>query len=124
MKVLVVEDNLMNQLLMRMYMSKLGWEYTIVENGLLGIEACRTGDFNVILMDINMPELDGIEATRQIRVFDKGIPIIAFTAYGDNTNRIRCAEAGMNALLEKPVSHNIIHDLIIELVSLNGLRIA
>ena len=73
MKILIAEDNPMNQQLMSKYMSKLGWECVIVENGLLATEACRADVFNAILMDIDMPVLDGIEATRSIRVFNKQI---------------------------------------------------
>lgn len=124
MKVLIAEDNIVNQLLLRIYMSKLEWEYAIVDNGLRATEACRTGDFDAILMDINMPELDGIEATRYIRMFNDEIPIIALTAYTDDMNRNKCAKAGMNALLEKPVSLNSVRDIINEFVALNGLRIA
>jgi CheY-like chemotaxis protein len=124
MKVLIAEDNIVNQLLLRIYMKKLGWEYLIVENGLWAIEACRTGDFNAILMDINMPELNGIEATNYIRSFNSEIPIIALTANRDDQNRIKCAKAGMNALIEKPVSLNSIQDIITGLVSNNKLIIA
>jgi len=107
-----------------MYMSKLGWEYLIVENGLLATEACRTGDFDAILMDINMPELNGIDASEYIRTFNEEIPIIALTAFGDDANKINCAEAGMNALIEKPVSLNSILEVVTELVAQGGLRIA
>jgi len=109
---------------MKMYMSKLGWEYTIVENGLLAIDTCRANNFDAILMDISMPELDGIEATRYIRLFNNVIPIVALTAFGDNANRNKCAEVGMNALIEKPVSLNSISETIIEFVALRGLRTA
>ena len=124
MKVLIAEDNLVNQLLIRLYMNKLGWEYVIVDNGLWVIEECKAGDFNAVLMDINMPELNGIEAAKFIRKFNDEIPIIALTANGDVINRNKCAKAGMNALIEKPVSLNSIRGIITELVALNGLRIA
>jgi CheY-like chemotaxis protein len=124
MKVLIAEDNIVNQLLLRIYMKKLGWEYLIVENGLWAMEACKTGDFNAILMDINMPDLNGIEATKYIRMFNNEIPIIALTANGDDQNRIKCAKAGMNALIEKPVSLNAVQDIITGLVSNNKLIIA
>lgn len=124
MKILIAEDNLVNQLLMRMYMSKLGWDYTIVDNGLMAIDRCRANNYDAILMDISMPELDGIEATRYIRLFNNIIPIIALTAFGDNANRNKCTDAGMNALIEKPVSLNSISEAIIEFVALRGLRTA
>jgi len=124
MKVLIAEDNLMNQHLMNKYMSKLGWEFVIVENGLLATEACRSENFDAILMDIDMPVLDGIEATRYIRVFNKQIPIVAITAYADDQMRTECAEAGMNAFLAKPCSREEIKDVISECVEISSYRVA
>jgi len=122
MKVLIAEDNLMNQHLMSKYMSKLGWEFVMVENGLQATEACRSDDFNAILMDIDMPVLDGIEATRYIRVFNKEIPIVAITAYADDQMRTECAEAGMNAFLAKPCSREDIKAVITECVEISTFR--
>ena len=124
MKVLIAEDNLMNQHLMNKYMSKLGWEFVIVENGLLATEDCRSENFDAILMDIDMPVLDGIEATRYIRVFNKQIPIVAITAYADDQMRTECAEAGMNAFLAKPCSREEIKDVISECVEISSYRVA
>ncbi len=124
MKILIAEDNLVNQLLMRIYMGKLGWDYLIADNGLLAVEACRTGDFDAVLMDINMPELNGIEATEYIRTFNEEIPVIALTAFGDDANRINCAIAGMNAIIEKPVSLNSVQDAVNELVACKSLSLA
>ena len=122
MKVLIAEDNVMNQHLMSKYMSRLGWECVIVGNGLLATEACRSDDFNAILMDIDMPVLDGIEATRYIRVFNKEIPIVAITAYADDQMRTECAEAGMNAFLAKPCSREEIKSVITECVEINSFK--
>jgi CheY-like chemotaxis protein len=124
MKVLIAEDNPMNQQLMSRFMSKLGWEYLIVGNGLLATEACRSDNFSAILMDIDMPVLDGIEATRYIRVFNKDIPIVAITAYADAHMRTECAEAGMNAFLAKPCSRDDIKAVIDECVEISSYRIA
>jgi hypothetical protein len=124
MKILIAEDNLMNQHLMSRYMTKLGWDFVIVENGLLATEACRNDDFNAILMDIDMPVLDGIEATRYIRVFNKSIPIVAITAYADDQMRNECAEAGMNAFLAKPCSREEIKDVIAECLHINAFKVA
>lgn len=119
MKVLIAEDDLLNQALMGKYMRTLKWEHTIVANGLLAVEACRSVDFDAVLMDIEMPLLDGIEAARNIRTFNTVIPIIAITAYVSEQNRNRCSDAGMNAFVAKPVSHDIIRDVITEFVSIN-----
>jgi len=124
MKILVAEDNLMNQQLMSRYMSKLGWDCLIVENGLLAAEACRAEEFNVILMDIDMPVLDGIEATRYIRAFNKHIPIVAITAYADDLMRTECAEAGMNAFLAKPCSRDEIREVITECMEISAYKVA
>jgi len=124
MKILIAEDNLMNQHLMSRYMSKLGWEYLIVDNGLQATEACRSDAFDAILMDIDMPVLDGIEATRYIRVFNKEIPIIAITAYADDLMRSECAEAGMNAFLAKPCSRDEIREIITECVEISSYKVA
>lgn len=123
MKVLIAEDNLMNQHLMSKYMSRLGWEFVIVDNGLLATEACRSDDFDAILMDIDMPVLDGIEATRYIRVFNKEIPVVAITAYADDQMRTECAEAGMNAFLAKPCSREDIKAVITECVEISSYKI-
>ena len=123
MKILIAEDNLMNQHLMNRYMSKLGWDSVIVENGLLATEACRNGDFNAILMDIDMPVLDGIEATRYIRAFNKEIPIVAITAYADDQMRNECADAGMNAFLAKPCSREEIKDVITECIEISSYKV-
>lgn len=117
MNVLIAEDDLMNQLLMGKYMRTLQWEHKIVSNGLLALEACREEDFDAILMDIEMPELDGIEATRGIREFNSKIPIIAITAYVNEQNRIKCSDVGMNAFLGKPVSQDTVRDVITEFVN-------
>ena len=124
MKILIAEDNLMNQHLMNRYMSKLGWDCVIVENGLLATEACRNEEFNAILMDIDMPVLDGIEATRYIRVFNRQIPIIAITAYADDQMRTECAEAGMNAFIAKPCSREEIKEIINECIEISTYKVA
>lgn len=112
MKVLIAEDDLLNQMLMGKYMRTLGWEHTIVANGLLAVDACTSGDFDAVLMDIEMPELDGIQATRNIRSFNQVIPIIAVTAYANEKNKNECTHAGMNAFLAKPVTADVIKDII------------
>jgi len=121
MKILIAEDNSMNQYLMSRYMSRLGWEFSIVENGRQAVNACKEVEFNAILMDIDMPVLNGIEASRQIRIFNKKIPIIAITAYADENMRTDCAGAGMNAFLAKPCSRDDINDVITECIGISVL---
>jgi CheY-like chemotaxis protein len=112
MRVLIAEDNQVNQLLMSMYMKRLDWDFYIVGNGLLAVEACRNEAFDLVLMDIDMPVLDGLEATRYIRVFNTGIPIIAVTAFSEDSVRRESREAGMNAFLAKPCSRNDIFEAV------------
>jgi CheY-like chemotaxis protein len=84
---------------------------------LWAVDSCRNGNFDAVLMDIHMPELNGIEATELIRMFDSEIPVIALTAYNDEMNRTRCAKAGMNGLIEKPVSLHMLKDVISNFVA-------
>ena len=88
-------------------LSKHGWETETVADGFNAIEAWGTGRFDLILMDLQMPMLDGLEVTRAIRIKErqKGnhIPIIALTAHALETDRKACQEAGMDGFLAKPV---------------------
>jgi len=109
MRVLIAEDNQLNQQLMSLYMKRMGWDFKVVGDGLQAVESCRQESFDMILMDIDMPVLDGIEATRYIRIFNSYIPIIAITAYTDENIRRETQAAGMNAFLAKPCSRNDIY---------------
>jgi CheY-like chemotaxis protein len=100
-------------------MSNLEWKYTIVENGFEAINACRTGSFDAVLMDIEMPLLNGIEAARRIRAFNKVIPILALTAYNNDHNRKQCTSVGMDAFIEKPAKEEEIRDIITSLVAIS-----
>jgi len=106
MKVLIAEDNQLNQQLMSLYMKRLEWDFRVVGDGLQAVESCRQESFDIILMDVDMPVLDGIEATRYIRLFNPFIPIIAITAYTDEAVRRETHAAGMNAFIAKPCSKN------------------
>ncbi|MCA9010068.1 MAG: response regulator, partial [Planctomycetaceae bacterium] len=106
-KILLAEDNLMNQKLATGILSKQGHHITIANNGLEAVEACRTECFDVILMDVQMPVMDGFAATAAIRTFEEkaGVrtPIIAMTAHALKGDRERCLEAGMDEYLSKPI---------------------
>ncbi|HEY2859024.1 MAG TPA: response regulator, partial [Terracidiphilus sp.] len=103
-RVLVAEDNLTNQKVIVLRLEKLGCTTHVVQNGYEALEATRTMQFDVILMDCQMPVMDGLEATAQIRK-DGGrhIPIIALTANAMEGERERCLAAGMDDYLSKPV---------------------
>jgi signal transduction histidine kinase/CheY-like chemotaxis protein len=105
--ILVAEDNVVNQLLMRSLLEKRGHRVTVVANGTAALVAWRQERFDCILMDIQMPEMDGYEATRRIRAEESGkgahIPIIALTAYAMKGDREKCLQAGLDAYVSKPI---------------------
>jgi CheY-like chemotaxis protein/HPt (histidine-containing phosphotransfer) domain-containing protein len=107
-RVLVAEDNVVNQMLARRLLEKLGAIVTLAETGAAALEQLAAGSFDVVLMDCQMPILDGYEATKQIRAGAAGaaardVPIIALTAHALSGDRQRCLDAGMNDYLTKPI---------------------
>ncbi len=107
MSVLVVEDNLVNRRYVQLLLEKNGHQVVLAENGLLGLEAVKKQDFDLILMDVQMPEMDGLQATRNIRFSEtqsrQHVPVIALTAHASAEDRERCLAAGMDAYLTKPL---------------------
>ncbi|MYM99253.1 response regulator, partial [Duganella vulcania] len=106
-RVLLAEDNPVNQRLAVRLLEKLGHRVTLVDSGLAVLERASHGDHDLILMDVQMPGLDGLAATRQIRQREAAqgghVPIIAMTARAMAGDRERCLEAGMDDYLAKPV---------------------
>ncbi len=105
--VLVAEDNLTNQEVAVGILAKLGVTATVVADGLEAVRAATTGGFEAVLMDVQMPELDGLEATRRIRLGEAGgwrLPIIGMTAHAMAGDRELCLAAGMDDYLPKPVT--------------------
>lgn len=119
MNLLIAEDDEMLQMLMEICMDILEWNFTFVENGLQAVSRCKTTKYDVILMDMMMPVLDGIEATKQIRIFDKLTPIIAVSSHIDFQTKVECAKAGINAFMEKPYTENEIREAVTKLVTIN-----
>ena len=116
-RVLLAEDNRINQMLAEALLSRLGLDTECVENGRQAVEAVRQGDFSPVLMDINMPVVDGLQATREIRALadhKSAIPIIAMTASAMDEDRQRCAAAGMNDYISKPVEEEELQRLILQ----------
>ena len=105
-RILLAEDNRINQKFATAILEKAGHSIDVVENGLQAVDAVRRNDYDVVLMDIQMPELDGIGATRQIRALAQpkcGIPIIALTANAMAGAEKQYLEAGMDAYVSKPI---------------------
>jgi len=103
-KVLVAEDNEINQKVMMKYLTKQGIEFDLAANGNEAIQLCKTTPYDIIFMDCQMPELDGLAATAIIRAsIDAKVPIIAMTAFSSQEDKKRCYEAGMNGFIMKPV---------------------
>ncbi|MDQ7822309.1 MAG: response regulator [Candidatus Eremiobacteraeota bacterium] len=103
-KVLLVEDNEINQQVATELLEKAGLVVTVAGNGLKGVEAVAKDDYDIVLMDIQMPEMDGFEATRQIRAGGRtDIPVVAMTANAMAGDRERSIEAGMNDHVTKPI---------------------
>jgi len=119
-KVLVVEDILLNQLLMKTLLDDFGFERDIADNGKVAIEKLRLNTYDVILMDLQMPEMNGFEATDYIRnVMNSKIPIIALTADVTTVDLAKCKTVGMNDYIAKPVDERILYSKIINLVKRN-----
>ncbi|MEO8788632.1 MAG: PAS domain S-box protein, partial [Chitinophagaceae bacterium] len=116
-KVLVVEDMALNQLLMKTLLDDFGFERDIAANGKLAIVKMKKKSYDIILMDLQMPEMDGFETTRYIRnTLKSKIPIIALTADVTTADLVKCKAAGMNDYIAKPVDERILYSKIIGLV--------
>ena len=106
-RVLLAEDDFVNQTVMMEVISMQGWRGTLAKNGREAVELLGRERVDLVLMDVQMPELDGLEATRLIREREKQsgghLPIIALTAHAMEDDRQRCLEAGMDGYLAKPV---------------------
>jgi signal transduction histidine kinase/CheY-like chemotaxis protein/ligand-binding sensor domain-containing protein len=105
-EVLLVEDDTVNQTMTVQVLEKMGHEVELAENGLEALEALRAQSYEVVLMDVQMPEMDGLEATRRIREewpADEQPYIVALTAAVMEEDRKQCQEAGMNTFLSKPI---------------------
>ena len=101
--ILIAEDEENNYRYLEMILSKTRANILHAENGIEVVEKCKNNKIDMVLMDIKMPLMDGLEATRQIRKFKKKMPIIALTAYAMENNEEVSLEAGCNAYISKPV---------------------
>ena len=119
-KVLVAEDIALNQLLMKTILDDFGFECEIASNGKIAIEKLEASYFDIVLMDLQMPEMNGFEATEYIRSTMKSdIPIIALTADVTTVDLAKCKAVGMNDYIAKPVDERLLFNKILVLVKKN-----
>jgi len=111
-QVLVVEDNSINQEVVKTMLERVGMHVEVAHNGKEGVEAFLNGHFDAILMDIQMPVMGGYEASRQIRAYDKNIPIIALTAAAMAEDKKKALDAGMNEHLSKPLHSKRLYSML------------
>lgn len=113
-RVLVVEDIALNQLLMKTVLDDFGFEREIAENGKIAVEKLKTNQYDIILMDLQMPEMNGFEATEYIRkTLNLTIPIIALTADVTTADLNKCKAVGMNDYIAKPIDERILYSKIV-----------
>jgi two-component system, sensor histidine kinase and response regulator len=119
-RVLVAEDNQVNQLVATRIFEKLGHQVTVVNNGREALAAVQGGKFDLIAMDVQMPEMDGLDATSAIRAWEKHagthIPILAMTAHAMKGDRERCLTAGMDGYTSKPIRIGQLEQAIAQLI--------
>ncbi|HBC74128.1 MAG: hypothetical protein A2008_12475 [Candidatus Wallbacteria bacterium GWC2_49_35] len=111
-KILLAEDNSSNAKLISRLLKQFGYEITVVENGLQAVEAVSHENFDAVLMDIQMPVMNGKDACSAIRRAGRSLPIIALTACAVRTERDECLKAGMDAFIIKPINIDEIESLI------------
>ncbi len=123
-RILLVEDNALNAAVTRLHLDRMGHALTVAESAREAYAVLARERFDVVLMDIEMPEIDGITATRTIRaggpadapVLDPAVPVVAVTAHALEDFRQQCQEAGMNAFVTKPVNYKLLQRTLAEVV--------
>jgi len=115
-KILVVDDNAVNLLVAKKMLKKMGAEVTVAENGQLAVDKAAQADFDFVFMDIQMPVLDGYNATIQLRSMNFTKPIVALSANAYSNHITRSIECGMNSHIQKPFNEKQLYDAINEFV--------
>ncbi|WP_254451833.1 response regulator [Duganella vulcania] len=113
-RILLVEDNVFNQQIAREMLEEVGAAVCIASNGVEALELLRQAQFDCVLMDLQMPQMDGLEATRRIRADPQlaRLPVLAMTATATIDTRARCIEAGMNGFISKPIQPSLMRQTI------------
>jgi CheY-like chemotaxis protein len=123
-RILVAEDNAVNQILVTRLLEKRGHSVKVVGNGLEALGALEQGTYDLVLMDMQMPEMDGFEATGEIRKREVRtglhVPIVALTAHAMKGDRERCLEAGMDGYLSKPIRAQELYELLENYIALRA----
>ncbi|RYZ49789.1 MAG: response regulator [Proteobacteria bacterium] len=114
-KVLIVEDSPDNRIIISRFLGKQGAMVETCEDGLSGVQEAMTGKYDVVLMDIQMPIMDGYEAVTELRKLGYGKPVIALTAHALREERQHCLDIGFDEHISKPVDRNVLADLIVRL---------
>jgi CheY-like chemotaxis protein len=118
-KILVVEDMKLNQLLMQTILDDFGFAHDMADNGLIAVEKLKNNTYDIILMDLQMPEMNGFEATDYIRnTLKSTVPIIALTADVTTVDVAKCTAVGMNDYISKPLDERILYTKIRNLVKM------
>jgi hypothetical protein len=115
-RILVVEDEPVNQEIAQMLLEDVGLKVDLAGDGREAVEMARSGNYAMILMDMQMPVLDGLDATRQIRQLPEraGIPILAMTANAFAEDRKHCSEAGMDDFIAKPTDPDRLYETVLK----------
>ncbi|MCW3072451.1 MAG: histidine kinase [Bacteroidetes bacterium] len=122
-RILVVEDIALNQLLMKTLLEEFGFEMDIAGNGKIAIEKLQSNSYDIILMDLQMPEMNGFEATEYIRKqLNSQIPIIALTADVTTVDVEKCKAVGMNDYISKPIDDKLLYSKIIKYLQQNDVK--
>jgi signal transduction histidine kinase/CheY-like chemotaxis protein len=115
-RILIVEDNLVNQEIVLAVMEKTNAELEVADNGAIALTKIRDGAYDLVFMDVQMPVMDGLAATRAVRALEDAekakIPIIAMTAHAMSEDRRICLESGMDDYVSKPIAPNEVYDLL------------
>lgn len=128
-RVLLAEDNKLNQVVAAGTLQKLGYTVEVVDGGVDAVEACKRSDFDAVLMDVMMPDMDGYEATSRVRaheasVGDRHVPIIGLSARAMDGDREIALLAGMDDYLTKPLREDLLKEALVRWVGapLGGAR--